>query len=47
VAVSDDGKFVFTANGTSQDVSIIDVENRTVTAKVRAGERPWGIAYVP
>jgi YVTN family beta-propeller protein len=38
---------VFTANGTSQDVSIIDVESRQVTATVKAGERPWGIAYVP
>ena len=36
-----------TANGPSNDVSIVDVERRTVTATVQAGDRPWGIAYVP
>jgi len=45
--VSPDGKTVFTANGPSKDVSIIDVATGTVKTRVPAGERPWGIAYVP
>ena len=47
IAVSPDGKMLFTANGTSNDVSFIDVDSRSVKAKVKAGERPWGVAYVP
>jgi YVTN family beta-propeller protein len=35
------------ANGTSNDVSFVDVESRMVKSKVKAGERPWGVAYVP
>jgi YVTN family beta-propeller protein len=38
---------VFTANGPSHDVSVVDVASRAVKARVKAGERPWGIVYVP
>jgi YVTN family beta-propeller protein len=47
IAVSSDGRTVYTANGPSNDVSIVDVESRTVRARVQAGDRPWGVAYVP
>jgi YVTN family beta-propeller protein len=47
IAVSSDGKTVYTANGPSNDVSIVDVVGQTIKAKVPAGSRPWGIAYVP
>ena len=47
IAVSPDGRMVYTANGPSNDVSFVDVATRTVTATVAAGDRPWGIAYVP
>ena len=47
IAVSPDGSTVFTANGPSNDVSIVDVASRTVKAKVPVGDRPWGIVYVP
>ena len=46
VAVSPDGKYVYTASGVSNDVSVIDVVTRRVIATVRAGEGPWGVAVV-
>jgi YVTN family beta-propeller protein len=45
--VTPDGKTVFTANGPSNDVSIVDVESRAVKAKVKVGDRPWGVVFVP
>ena len=47
ITVTPDGKTVFTANGPSNDVSIIDVESRTVKSKVKVGDRPWGVVFVP
>jgi len=47
IAVSPDGKTVFTANGPSNDVSIVDVESRSVKATVKVGDRPWGVVFVP
>jgi len=35
------------ADGRSQDVSIVDAESFTVVATVRAGTRPWGVLAVP
>jgi YVTN family beta-propeller protein len=46
VAISSDGKTLYTANGPANDVSIIDTETRSVTGKVAAGRGPWGIAVV-
>jgi YVTN family beta-propeller protein len=46
IAVSKDGKTVYTANGPSNDVSVIDVENRRVATKIPVGEGPWGVALV-
>jgi YVTN family beta-propeller protein len=47
IAASRDGKLVFTANGPSNDVSIVDLATRTVKARVPVGNRPWGVLYVP
>jgi YVTN family beta-propeller protein len=47
VAVSPDGKTVFTANGPSNDMSIVDVDGRAVKARIKVGDRPWGIVFVP
>jgi YVTN family beta-propeller protein len=35
---------LYTANGPSNDVSVVDVETLTVVGKITAGQRPWGIA---
>ena len=47
IAISQDGRTLYTANGPSNDVAIVDVASRVVTARVRAGDSPWGLALVP
>lgn len=42
-----DGRFVYTANGVSNDASEIPTESLTVTRTIAVGERPWGVAYGP
>ena len=44
VGISPDGKRIYTANGPSGDVSVVDPETMTVIATVPAGKSPWGIA---
>jgi YVTN family beta-propeller protein len=41
-----DGKTAYTANGPSNDVSIVDLEKRQVLKKIKVGDRPWGIAVI-
>ena len=45
IAVGADGKTLFTANGPSGDVSIVDVASGTVTARIATGGRPWGAVF--
>ena len=44
VAISADGRSLYTANGPSNDVSIVDAARRTVIGRIPVGEGPWGIA---
>jgi YVTN family beta-propeller protein len=44
VDVSRDGTLVYTANGGSNDVSVIDARTLRVIATIPVGERPWGVA---
>jgi len=44
VALLPDGKTAFTANGPSNDVSVIDAATHRVIKKIPAGGSPWGIA---
>jgi YVTN family beta-propeller protein len=46
MALSPDGKMLFTANGPSGDVSVIDVATNTVVKKVKAGTGPWGVIAI-
>jgi len=46
IAVSSDGKRVFTANGPSDDVSEIDVDEKRVARRTRVGGKPWGLALI-
>jgi len=46
VALSADGSTLYTANGPSNDVSVIDVAGKQVTKKIPVGRGPWGIALV-
>ena len=41
-----DGKTAFTANGPSNDVSVVDLESKQVAKKIKVGDRPWGVAVV-
>jgi YVTN family beta-propeller protein len=43
--MSHDGKTLYTANGPSNDVSVVDAATMTVTARIPVGARPWGVAY--
>ena len=46
VAVAQDGR-VFTANGPSNDVSVIDPEAGRVITKIAVGGSPWGVVAFP
>jgi YVTN family beta-propeller protein len=47
VAVSLVGGTLYTANGPSNDVSIVDVARRVVTARIKVGDSPWGVVLGP
>jgi YVTN family beta-propeller protein len=44
LALSRDGRWLYTANGLSDTVSMIDTRTRHVVASIRVGKRPWGLA---
>ena len=46
-AFSPDGKFLFTANGPSDDVSVVDLATDKEIARVKSPGSPWGIVAVP
>ena len=35
------------AKNKPNDVAIVDVATRSVTARVKAGDSPWGAVFVP
>jgi PQQ-dependent catabolism-associated beta-propeller protein len=41
---SPDEKFVYSTNGVSNDISVIDVDAETVIKSVAVGSFPWGVA---
>jgi YVTN family beta-propeller protein len=43
IAVAPSG-LVFTANGPSNDVSVIDPATSQIVHRIRAGGSPWGVA---
>lgn len=47
MAMSDDEKLLFTTNGVSGDVTIIDLERGVPIKTVKVGRFPWGAAYRP
>jgi YVTN family beta-propeller protein len=47
IALSPDGRRLYTANGKSNSVSVIDTESRQVIATIAVGERPCEVLYVP
>ncbi len=47
IGASPDGKFIYTANGPSNDVSVVDAKNLKVMSRVKVGESPWGVSVGP
>ena len=46
IAISADGRTLYTANGPSGDVSIVDIESGVVTRRIATGGSPWGAVLV-
>src|SRR6266545_7529 len=46
IALDPSGSKLYTANGASNDVSVVDVKSRKELRRIKAGDGPWGIAIV-
>ena len=44
IALSRDGKRLFSANGLDNNVSVVDTEKLEEIRKIPVGGRPWGVA---
>ena len=44
LAFTPDEKLLFTTNGVSNDVSVIDVDRLKVVKSIAVGRFPWGVA---
>lgn len=47
MAMSADGRFLYTANGPSNDMSIVDTNKLETVQRVPAGKSPWGAVIGP
>ena len=47
VALSPSGDVLYTANGSSNDVSVVDAGSFRVLARIPVGDSPWGAIVVP
>jgi YVTN family beta-propeller protein len=47
IALPADGRFLYTANGPSNDMSIVDTTTLTTIKTVSAGKSPWGVTVGP
>ena len=43
IALSADGRKLYTANGGSGDVSVVDIETGKVEKRITTGGSPWGV----
>jgi YVTN family beta-propeller protein len=46
LALAPDGALAFTANGPSNDVTLVDARTMTVAGRVKVGTGPWGVLAV-
>ena len=46
IALDPSGTKLYTANGASNDVSVVDVKSRKELRRIKVGDGPWGIAVV-
>jgi YVTN family beta-propeller protein len=47
IALSRDSRRLYAANGSSNDVAIVDTSSLSVLKKVPVGKGPWGVALSP
>ncbi len=47
IGLSLDGTRLYTANGTSHDMSIVDIATGNVDKRVHIGVSPWGVVVAP
>jgi YVTN family beta-propeller protein len=47
LALTPDEKKLYTTNGVSNDVSVIDVDSLKVTKSIPVGRYPWGVVVRP
>jgi YVTN family beta-propeller protein len=47
IALSHDGRQLYTANGPSNDVTIVDTSSLSVVKKVPVGKGPWSVVVAP
>ena len=43
LALSADGRYLYSANGPSNDVTVVDTRSLNVVRKIAVGRSPWGI----
>jgi YVTN family beta-propeller protein len=46
IALSADGKTLYSANGPSNDVSVVDLATNTVAKRVPVSAGPWGVVVL-
>ena len=42
--INTDGTKLYTTNGVSNDISVIDIDKRKVIKSIPVGRYPWGVA---
>lgn len=47
IALSADGRYLYTANGPSNDVGVVDTQTLTTVKRIAVGRSPWGIVLGP
>jgi YVTN family beta-propeller protein len=47
IIISPDGKYLYSANGPSNDISVIELTAEKEVQRIKAGSSPWGIVLVP
>jgi len=47
ITISPDGKYLFSANGPSDDVSVVDLATEKEIQRIKSPGSPWGIVAVP
>jgi YVTN family beta-propeller protein len=47
IALSPDAKTLYSANGPSNNISVVNLVDNTVAATIPAGTGPWGVIVLP